>query len=344
MVGDLRACVTDERCGQFSELVQVDEVIGAGDNAPSSEDSSNIILHIDKLRSCIRANMMDGLDIVCSVETVHAELQAFDFAGARLFHFASTPLEATRARPVNRGIPVAVAILQLDGTSELFQDNKHCVLSKGSFAFVDVAMPLELRHLCKFDQLYLQFPHGTFTTASLRAASVVAMKAESPIDRPFYECIKNVWQAAPLMHPLNQRAAVSALMCLSKLTSAFSDNKPKPEVSVRVRRAMNFIEHHLGDHRLNAQIVADRHGVSRRYLDELFALSGYRVEAWIWERRLTRAAEELSLPDSFGRSLLQIALDVGFKTPSHFSRAFSQRFGMSPRDYRKDRAGAGVAA
>lgn len=295
---------------------------------------------IGTIRSCLRAHMLNGLEIVSQKVSGHAELQTFDFAGARLWHMSAMPLEAVRSGVSNRGRPIPVAILQLEGESRLSQDGKTCSLERGSFAFVDAAKPLLLKHLYDFDQIYLQFPRNSFPIAQLSAATVIRMEGLSPVDRPFFECIKNLWEAAPMMHPLQHSAAISALLSLSKMTSAFATSRPELEVSIRVRRAMDFIEHHLGDPKLNAEVVAERQQVSRRYLDELFACGGYRIEAWIWERRLVRSAEELSCPDSVDRTLLQIALDLGFKTPSHFSRAFSQRYGVSPREFRKSHADA----
>jgi AraC family transcriptional activator of tynA and feaB len=295
---------------------------------------------IGTIRSCLKEHMLRGLEIVSQEVSGYAELQAFDFAGARLWHMSAMPLEAVRSIVTNRGRPVPVAILQLAGESRLSQDGKSCLLEQGSFVFVDAAKPLQLKHLRNFDQIYLQFPCTSFPTAAFASATVIRMDGRSPVDRPFFECIKNLWQAAPMMHPLQHSAALSALLSLTKLTSAFSTSRPHPEVSIRVRRAMDFIEHHLGNPKLSAQSVAERQQVSRRYLDELFSRGGYRIEAWIWERRLARAAEELSCPDALHRTLLQIALDLGFKTPSHFSRAFSNRYGMSPREFRKTRAGA----
>jgi AraC family transcriptional activator of tynA and feaB len=301
-------------------------------------------VNVSALRSCLKTHMMDGLDIICDGEIGQASVQTFDFAGARLWHMSAMPLEAVRRSVVNRGRPVAVAILQLAGESRLRQDGRECSLEPGGFAYVDVAKPLLLKHLSDFDQIYLQFPQNAFPAAAFRAATVIQMRDQSPVDRPFFECIKNLWEAAPMMHPIHHSAALSALLSLSKLTSAFVVAQPEMNVSVRVRRAMDFIEHHLGDTRLNAQLVAERQSVSRRYLDELFSRGGYRIEAWIWERRLARAAQELSCPDSSDRTLLQIALDLGFKTPSHFSRAFSNRFGVSPRDYRKGNSGSAEVA
>ncbi len=54
---------------------------------------------------------------------------------------------------------------------------------------------------------------------------------------------------------------------------------------------------------------------------------------YVMTRRLARAHELLERTD---RSALDIALAVGFKTPSHFASRFRREFGFSPRDIRPD--------
>jgi AraC-like DNA-binding protein len=44
------------------------------------------------------------------------------------------------------------------------------------------------------------------------------------------------------------------------------------------------------------------------------------------------------------RTLTEIALSQGFKSPAHFSAAFRQRYGMTPRDYRASVIGAARSA
>ncbi|EDQ32299.1 AraC-type DNA-binding domain-containing protein [Hoeflea phototrophica DFL-43] len=48
----------------------------------------------------------------------------------------------------------------------------------------------------------------------------------------------------------------------------------------------------------------------------------------------TRLEHGLSLLQTTDAQISQIALDCGFKTPSHFSDAFRKRFGIKPRDIR----------
>jgi AraC-like DNA-binding protein len=55
---------------------------------------------------------------------------------------------------------------------------------------------------------------------------------------------------------------------------------------------------------------------------------------YIWRRRLERAAIDLRDPARESLGISAIAMAHGFNDLSHFSRAFRQRFEMSPRAYR----------
>ncbi len=54
---------------------------------------------------------------------------------------------------------------------------------------------------------------------------------------------------------------------------------------------------------------------------------------YVMTRRLARARELL---ERTNRSALAIALDVGFRTPSHFTARFRREFGVTPRDIRPE--------
>ena len=62
------------------------------------------------------------------------------------------------------------------------------------------------------------------------------------------------------------------------------------------------------------------------------AFFGETPHAYLSRLRLDRAAERLRRTD---RSITDIALDVGFDSPSNFSRAFKYRFHGSPQEYRR---------
>jgi AraC-like DNA-binding protein len=54
---------------------------------------------------------------------------------------------------------------------------------------------------------------------------------------------------------------------------------------------------------------------------------------WLLQKRLEYSAVLLKNP---GLNVSQVALDCGFEDLSHFSRAFKEKFGVSPANYRKE--------
>ncbi len=73
-----------------------------------------------------------------------------------------------------------------------------------------------------------------------------------------------------------------------------------------------------------------------------FAMSEPTFRRWLARSGLgfarvlhtTRLEKGLALLQTTGMPVSQIALDCGFKTPSHFSDSFKKRFGIKPRDIR----------
>jgi AraC-like DNA-binding protein/ligand-binding sensor protein len=73
--------------------------------------------------------------------------------------------------------------------------------------------------------------------------------------------------------------------------------------------------------------------ISESYINHNFKkYLGESVRSYLNRVRIDRAAELLLATDT---PVTQIALDCGFGDPNYFSRIFSQRKGLSPRDYRK---------
>ena len=64
-------------------------------------------------------------------------------------------------------------------------------------------------------------------------------------------------------------------------------------------------------------------------------LYGMSVFDWLREQRLRRAALLLKASE---RTVLEIALGVGYTSHAGFTAAFRLRFGVSPREYRASNA------
>jgi AraC family transcriptional activator of tynA and feaB len=91
-----------------------------------------------------------------------------------------------------------------------------------------------------------------------------------------------------------------------------------------------FVEENLQDPSLSARLIAQNFGISERYVYGLFASRGLKLGAHVRGRRLQEAARELT----FG---CPGVTDLAYKWVndlSTFSRAFKEKFGCSPLEFR----------
>ena len=101
------------------------------------------------------------------------------------------------------------------------------------------------------------------------------------------------------------------------------------------QRIRTFVREHLGDSSLDIQRVAEGVRLSPRYIHTLFTDEPATLMKWIWRERLDRCHRELADPALRERAIGEIAYGWGFNDLAHFSRAFRDRFGCSPRQRRR---------
>jgi AraC-like DNA-binding protein len=99
-------------------------------------------------------------------------------------------------------------------------------------------------------------------------------------------------------------------------------------------RIMLYLRSHVYDPELTADSVAERFSISRRYLYVILARMGISLGEWVRSERLTRAAEALRDPSQREVPVAMIGRSVGFADHSSFSRAFRERFGCTPSEWR----------
>jgi AraC-like DNA-binding protein len=132
-------------------------------------------------------------------------------------------------------------------------------------------------------------------------------------------------------HAFRVSNALLDLLALSLDTSESSDRHRSDTV---LRQVQNLIESNLSDPDLSLSLIAERQGVSVRYLNKLFEREGVSTARWIRLRRLERCRRDLESAEHGGRSISEIAYSHGFNDISSFNRAFKAHFGVSPRSVR----------
>lgn len=100
-----------------------------------------------------------------------------------------------------------------------------------------------------------------------------------------------------------------------------------------IQEAVNFMEHNY--HRdITVEELAQVCGLNRSYFSKLFRDSmGCPPQEFLIRLRLSKAADQLKGTEN---TIGAIATQCGYPNQLHFTRAFHKRYGLSPREWRKE--------
>ncbi len=222
-------------------------------------------------------------------------------------------------------------VLQVEGEGRVVQGRRACELAPGDLTLIDGSGPAIAEFAGPYRQLLLLLPCHVVAGLPLATAVGRAMRGGDPVDGLLGRTIAGLPDAVARLDP-SRRSDLAASLGLMLRTTSVLQSGAAARQHVRVERAIALIERELADPELSPQRVATAQNVGRRYLDELFTARGTSIERWIQERRLQRAA--LALRGSPALSVLEVALAHGFRSASHFARAFRRRFDAAPSVWR----------
>lgn len=119
------------------------------------------------------------------------------------------------------------------------------------------------------------------------------------------------------------RASIDHHPELSRIMTAMTDE--------HIGRALHLVHLAPGDH-WSVEGLAAAVGMSRsRFAERFTDLLGQSPMAYVSEWRLQKALVRLSYSET---SVKEVAAEVGYQSAAAFTRAFAQRFGMPPSEYR----------
>jgi AraC-like DNA-binding protein len=103
-----------------------------------------------------------------------------------------------------------------------------------------------------------------------------------------------------------------------------------------LRRMLKRLDDHLTDPSYSSTRLAEEMGISRRYVDTIFADANSTFGKTLLEKRLDRCRALFCDPRTNHRSVTDIAFESGFNDLSHFSKRFREKFGIAPRLARQE--------
>jgi AraC-like DNA-binding protein len=180
----------------------------------------------------------------------------------------------------------------------------------------------------------LIFPKQALSEVSHeRLIPFVAVEESSPEARLLLAQLDAFAETAETLSPKAAKRARNATLHLLRgiLDAALSAEVRSSHMRSRAER---YIDRHLRDSSLDPNTIAKGLGVSLRTLHRTFAESDESVMAYVRRRRLDHARIEMLTQDS-SVTITYLAARWQFADAAHFSRAFRQRFGLTPTQYRK---------
>ncbi|MGR3701081.1 MAG: helix-turn-helix transcriptional regulator [Paracoccaceae bacterium] len=198
------------------------------------------------------------------------------------------------------------------------------------------ALTYELHCKGEVRSFYLELPREAFSQrfAHGKAPLVAGLNTTRGLGRIATEfCATLAAESGQVAAHRRPGIGDSLMDILAQALQASSEDEPGEDSTVkaaRLRGIQNWILQHLGESDLTLERIATANGVSLRYLHLLFKSGDETVSEWIMGARLQRAYDRLVRGE--GRSITEVAYDVGFNSSSHFSTKFRQRFGLTPRD------------
>ncbi|MEQ8232631.1 MAG: helix-turn-helix domain-containing protein [Gammaproteobacteria bacterium] len=230
-------------------------------------------------------------------------------------------------------------VMLLHGRYRLQQDGRSTDLHAGDITLYDVTRPHCIDCSDRFAKIIFKAPGALVRSRVPQLERCTALRIPSAHGPAAV--------AASLLRALPQQAgALDAdeasdvgACALELLTLAARRHAPARATAARGRphaalvRLKSVIRSHLGERHLDAGRIAALSGISTRYANALLAAEGTSLMRYVWTHRLEAAREELSRAPA--TAIAEVAANWGFKSSAHFSRAFSARFGCSPRAWRE---------
>lgn len=141
-------------------------------------------------------------------------------------------------------------------------------------------------------------------------------------------------EGASVSHRAADGLASEAVRAIGSVFTSPKYDRPRSMGDKRFREIEHCIQHHLSNPDLTVEMVAREIGISYGYLLHVLKRRGASFSDILWTRRLARARDWLAAANMKHYSISKISYMAGFKSPAHFSRAFKNAAGLTPRAFR----------
>lgn len=298
---------------------------------------------LDQLTKLVHDNFYELECRYTTRERCHTHALAARFKDSLVSMVDTSPAMFTRTRNASaRAESGTFKIMwQIDGKSSIQQGGREAILIPGTWAVYDSTRPYSVNVLdpgSRFVVLFLPqseayawgpaIPRLAGTALSGKGTAEVALSAIGRLldDRCSLDTTGQM---------VVQDSVVSLLAAAMRETENTDALMQSRVMSPRkLEQVREFIVEHISEPDLSAERIAQAFSMSRRSLYYLFDAMGQTPHAYILGLRLEAARKSLGDACQGNKTITQRAYEFGFSDAAHLSRAFHERFGMSPSCWR----------
>jgi AraC family transcriptional activator of tynA and feaB len=233
---------------------------------------------------------------------------------------------------------VYLAVVLLSGDYSLEQDGRAVALRPGDMAIYDATRPHRIFCPGRFSKLIVSIPRSKLKervggVERCSALQIAGDRGAGAVAAAFLQsCAAQARElSAAQFAALSENCMdllVLALAALGPPASGASFGRATSRARIK-----HFVARNLDNPELDAAMVAAGTGMSSRYINDVLSDEGVSLMRYVLRLRLEKCRRDLSA--HLGAPITEVAFRWGFNDISHFSRSFKQRFGYSPRDYRR---------
>lgn len=253
-----------------------------------------------------------------------------------IIHSNSITIKRLPQEPSHISQDAYFGVVLLAGEYLLEQNNREVFLKPGDMTIYDATRPHRIYCPQSFSKLIISIPRKLMyeRLAGVEHCTALHMRSDGGAGSIASQFIQSVArQVAAMPQSTFNHLSESSL---DLFTLALNDVRPQNfnlsrSRSLSLYGVKQFIERNIANPMLDSAAIATGTGLSARYINELFQPEETSLMRYVWNSRLAHCHHELKSHDLTKR-VSEVALRWGFNDFSHFSRAFKQKYGISPRE------------
>lgn len=270
----------------------------------------------------------------------HGSIEVRQVGALRFTRFSSSPLSFWKwpidtVSPENRS---CIVITQIEGARRYLQHGAEVLLNAGDSTVIDSGRPWSSSCETECVRLYLRVPRWIIENRLQTSKIPIAERISGATRIGSTRLSQSIYDEAGRREEAEMAIAVDAYFltlaaCLGRRGLAAERG---PDL---LHQALRYVDAHLAEPTLAPFEVASALGISLRHLHRIFSATGNTLGDHVRARRLEHCRQDLVNPRLRQKTITDIAFFWGFSDAAHFSHAFRNQFGVSPRSFRARMAG-----